>query len=416
MTSTKRHAGSAPPMTRVEWAIARYNWYRACGKLSDSPQNTVPPTYERSADPPPPKPHLKWYPLSKLDDDVATTYQPPAASAQRHRYSQRIDAARYQAEHGEQAKGDDPRAWSRVDWAIARYNWYRACGLLADSPRTAEIARYHRSPDPPPPKPHLKWYPLSKPDDNVPTTYQRSVQATPPATRRRYCQRVEHARARAMIARYQAEQQKTAKGTGPRPPFVESDHNRVAKGSSHGGEFASMASVSQTTEGKHAPVSTEKQQPAPADAERFAKILKRMKALHPNQYAYFVANRGSLADDGKTWNNWDQPLSWGEDNSVRIRSGAKSDFEILRFVINSINKAPGYRRWLEAKIKSGAIKPPPEQPPELWRSNATQAKAQREQQYQYMALAGATPNEIATLQNDVLRHEWFGPGDTSKTA
>jgi hypothetical protein len=27
-----------------------------------------------------------------------------------------------------------------------------------------------------------------------------------------------------------------------------------------------------------------------------------------------------------------------------------------------------------------------------------------------MALAGATPNEIATLQNDVLRHQWFGQG------
>lgn len=213
-----------------------------------------------------------------------------------------------------------------------------------------------------------------------------------------------------MHARYQAEEREVKKGTGPRPQFVESDHERVAKGSSHGGEFTSKSSVSQATEVKHEPVPKDKLQPSPADAERFDKILARMKALHPNEYAFFVAKGGSLADDGKTWDNWSQPLSWGKDNSVRIRSGAKSDFDILRFVINSIHRAPSYKPWLDAKIKSGAIKPPPEPLPELWRSNATQAKAQREQHYQYMALAGATPNEIAALQNDVLRHQWFGQG------
>ena len=306
---------------------------------------------------------------------------------------------------------DDSNTWSRVDWAIARYNWYRACGLLDDvAPPTAETTRYQRSPDPPPPKPHLKWYPLSKPDSNASPTYQVSVQVTPPAPGRRYCQRVEHARAREMLARYQAENDKSSLGTEQERPFVEAEHKRVAKGSSHGGEFASMASGSQAIDNEPDPVSKDKPQPSPADAERFDKILARMKALHPNEYAFFVAKRGSLADDGKTWDNWSQPLSWGEDNSVRIRTGAKSDFDILRFVINSIHRAPSYKPWLEAKIKSGEIKPPPEPPSELWRSNATQAKAQREQHYKYMALAGATPNEIASLHNDVLRHQWFGQG------
>jgi hypothetical protein len=27
---------------------------------------------------------------------------------------------------------------SRVEWAIARYNWYRACGLLDDLPTTSD--------------------------------------------------------------------------------------------------------------------------------------------------------------------------------------------------------------------------------------------------------------------------------------
>jgi hypothetical protein len=103
-----------------------------------------------------------------------------------------------------------------------------------------------------------------------------------------------------------------------------------------------MASVSQTTEGNQSPVLKDKPQSSPADAERFDKILARLKALHPNEYAFFVAKGGRLADDGKTWDNWSQPLSWGEDNSVRIRTGAKSDFDILRFVINSIHRAPSY--------------------------------------------------------------------------
>jgi hypothetical protein len=197
MTSTKRQAGSAPPMSRVEWAIARYNWYRACGLLSDSlPQNTVTTAHERSPDPRPPQPHLKWYPLSKPDDDVATTYQPPAASAQRHRYSQRIDAARYQTEIGEQAKGDDPRTWSRVDWAIARYKWYRACGLLADSP---------------PPKPHLKWYPLSKPDRDISASNK-------------------------ILVRYQAEKGST-KGSVSDGQFDPSKHPRAKAGQRDGGRF-----------------------------------------------------------------------------------------------------------------------------------------------------------------------------------
>jgi hypothetical protein len=198
MTSTKRQAslGSAPPMTRVEWAIARYNWYRACGMLSDSPHNTVTTTHERSPDAPPPKPHLKWYPLSKPDDDLATTYQPPFASTQRHRYSQRVEAARHQTENGEQTKGDDPRTWSRVDWAIARYNWYRACGLLADSP---------------PPKPHLKWYPLSKPDADVSTS-------------------------NTILARYQAEKEAT-KGSASNGQFDASKHPRAEAGQRNGGQF-----------------------------------------------------------------------------------------------------------------------------------------------------------------------------------
>jgi hypothetical protein len=41
---------------------------------------------------------------------------------------------------------------SRVEWAIARYNWYRACGLLDDLPQqTTEVANYQGSPDPPTP-------------------------------------------------------------------------------------------------------------------------------------------------------------------------------------------------------------------------------------------------------------------------
>lgn len=299
------------------------------------------------------------------------------------------------------------RPMSRVEWAIARYNYYRAFGLL-DDPQP-QITSSQRPPDPQP-KPHLKWYPLSKEDDHVATTYRRSVQVTPSAPGRRYCQRVDHARARAMIARYQAEQDEAAKGVGPPPQFVEADHNRFPKGDSRGGQFAPKGSVSQPTQGEHSPDSTDTQQPSSAEAERFSKILCRLKTLHPNEYAFFEAIRGSLADDGKTWANWDQPLTWGDDRSVRIRSGAKSDFEILRFIVNSISRAPNYKRWRDAQIKSGAIKPPPEPPPELWSRNSTQAKAQREQQYQYMALAGATPNEIAMLQNDVLRYEWFGQG------
>jgi hypothetical protein len=198
MTSTKRQAnlGSAPPMSRIEWAIARYNWYRACGLLSDSPRNNVSTPHERSPDSPPPKPHLKWYPLSKPDDDLATTYQPSAASTQRHRYSQRVNATRHQTENGEQAKGDDPRTWSRVDWAIARYQWYRACGLLADSP---------------PPKPHLKWYPLNKPDDDV------SASNT-------------------ILARYQAENRAT-KGSASDGQFDASKHPRAEAGQRNGGQF-----------------------------------------------------------------------------------------------------------------------------------------------------------------------------------
>ena len=203
MTTTRgrRKLGSSP-MSRVEWAVARYNWYRACGLLDDLPQQTnAITTFQRSPDRPPRKPDLKWYPLSKPDDDIAATHQQPVATTQRHRYSQRVDNTRPQTfptrGHAEKAPNYDSSTWSRVDWAIARYNWYRACGLLDDlAPPTAETTRYRRSPDPPPPKPHLKWYPLGKSDDAA-TAYQRSVVESPPPPQRRYCQRVEHARARA---------------------------------------------------------------------------------------------------------------------------------------------------------------------------------------------------------------------------
>lgn len=230
MSSTRHHTklGSVPPMSRVDWAIARYNWYRVCGLLDDLPQQTIEISSDgRSPHQPPPKPHLKWYSLSKPDDDIATTYPQPASATQRHRYSQRVEDSRSRTVNRAQTKADDPRTWSRVDWAIARYNWYRACGLLDDlaSP-TAETTRYQRSPDPPPPRPHLKWYPLSKSDDDVVTAYQRSVTESPPEPQRRYCKRVEHARARAMLAGYQAEQDEATKGTGSSHPFDPSKHPR----------------------------------------------------------------------------------------------------------------------------------------------------------------------------------------------
>ena len=86
MTATRGQSnqGSSPPMSRVEWAIARYNWHRACGLLDDLPRPTTEIAYsQRSPDPPPPKPHLKWYPLSKPDDGNAATYQQPVATTQR---------------------------------------------------------------------------------------------------------------------------------------------------------------------------------------------------------------------------------------------------------------------------------------------------------------------------------------------
>eukprot|EP00456_Euglypha_rotunda_P078472 TRINITY_DN74_c0_g1_i12.p2 TRINITY_DN74_c0_g1~~TRINITY_DN74_c0_g1_i12.p2 ORF type:complete len:517 (-),score=63.07 TRINITY_DN74_c0_g1_i12:4228-5778(-) len=321
------------------------------------------------------------------------------------------------ASHAANGLSYDPRAWSRVDWAVARYKWYRACGLLDDSPQQPTvITRYRRSPDPPRPKPHLKWYPLNKPDDEVATPYQRSGTATPSAPpRKRYDQRVEHAHVRTILARYQAEKEEAAKATGQPHPFDESKHDRVPKGSSHGGEFAPKGSVSPASESHPSPLPTNGQQVPTPNADRFAAILNRFKELHPNQHAYFAANRGSLADDGKTWDNLTQPLSWGKDNSVRIRRDANSDFEILQFIVNSISGDPNYKNWLARQIKSGAIKPPPAQPPQLWSSNAAQANAQREQWYQYMALAGATPNEIATLQNDVARHQLFGQGGYVET-
>jgi hypothetical protein len=218
--SSNRHLtnlGTAQPMSRVEWAIARYNWYRARGLLDDLPQQTTEvAAFQRSPDPLPPKPHLKWYPLSKPDDDFARPSQRPVGTTQPHHYAQQVNNTHPQAfrtrGRAEKAPNYDSRTWSRVDWAIARYNWYRACGLLDDfAPPTAETTRYQRSPDPPPPRPHLKWYPLSKSDDDAVTAYQRSVTESPPEPQRRYCQRVEHACARAMLARYQAEQDEATK-------------------------------------------------------------------------------------------------------------------------------------------------------------------------------------------------------------
>lgn len=227
MSSTRHHTklGSVPPMSRVDWAIARYNWYRVCGLLDDLPQQTIETSSDgRSPHQPPPKPHLKWYPLSKPDDDIATTYPQPASATQWHRYSHRVEDSRSRTVNRAQTKADDPRTWSRVDWAIARYNWYRACGLLDDmAPPTAETTRYQRSPDPPPPKPHLKWYPLSKSDDDAVTACQHSVAATSPV---QYCQRVVSAEARAILARYQAEKEALAKGTSLGVPFDPSKHPR----------------------------------------------------------------------------------------------------------------------------------------------------------------------------------------------
>lgn len=233
MTSTKRQAalGSAPPMPRVEWAIARYNYYRAFGLLGDSPHRTAESGAQHCPpDPLPPKPILKWYSLSRPDDDVAETYQPTITT--RHRYSQRVEGAHPQtistASHAANGLSYDPRAWSRVDWAVARYKWYRACGLLDDSPhRPAEITRYHRSPDPPRAKPHLKWYPLSEPDDEVARPYQRSGPVTPSApSRKRHDQRVENAHVRTILARYQAEKEEAAKGSTSDNRFDPSKHPR----------------------------------------------------------------------------------------------------------------------------------------------------------------------------------------------
>lgn len=226
MTSTTRQTnlGSAPPMTRVEWAIARYNWYRACGLLNDSPQSPVNTTHERSPAPQATKPHLKWYPLSKPDDDLAMTYRPSAASIQRHRYSQRVDTVRHQAENGTQAQRDEPRTWSRVDWAIARYNWYRACGLLDDTPR--QTTTYDRSADSPPPQPHLKWYPLNKPDGD-PTA--------------------KNLRARDMLAHYQAD--KPSNGNRSGGPFDPSEHPRAERGQHNGGQFVKKAEEGVSTPG-----------------------------------------------------------------------------------------------------------------------------------------------------------------------
>eukprot|EP00456_Euglypha_rotunda_P078476 TRINITY_DN74_c0_g1_i6.p1 TRINITY_DN74_c0_g1~~TRINITY_DN74_c0_g1_i6.p1 ORF type:complete len:182 (-),score=15.63 TRINITY_DN74_c0_g1_i6:23-568(-) len=158
-TQSQSNRGSNPLMSRVDWAIARYNWYRASGRLDDSSHRPAESRAQHSPpDPPPPKPLLKWYPLSKPDDDVATTYRPPIGTTTQQRYSRQAsinaDAGtsplRPQtiptAGHAANGLSHDPRTWSRVDWAVARYNWYRACGLLDDSPhRPAEIARYHKS-------------------------------------------------------------------------------------------------------------------------------------------------------------------------------------------------------------------------------------------------------------------------------
>jgi hypothetical protein len=261
MTTTRGQSNqaSAPPMSRVEWAIARYNWYRACGLLDDLPQQTTEvANYQRSPDPPPPKPHLKWYPLSKPDDDIAATYQQPVAATQRHCYSQQAANSHRRTfptrVHTEKVLNDDSSTMSRVDWAIARYNWYRACGLLDDlAPPTAETTRYQRSPEPPPPKPHLKWYPLSKSDDDTATTYQRSVIESPQPPQRRYCQRAEHARALAMLTRYQA-----AKGAGPGRNFDPAKHPRADAGQPNGGQFIdSNTRVFRTGEGKHFVVSSD---------------------------------------------------------------------------------------------------------------------------------------------------------------
>ena len=259
MTATRGQSnqGSSPPMSRVEWAIARYNWHRACGLLDDLPRPTTEIAYsQRSPDPPPPKPHLKWYPLSKPDDGNAATYQQPVATTQRYRYSQRINNTHPQTfptrGHAEKALNYDSSKWSRVDWAIARYNWYRACGLLDDlAPPPAETTRYQRSPDSPPPKPHLKWYPLSKSDDSAVTAYQRSFIESPPEPQRRYCQRVE--RARAMLARYQAEQK-----AGAGNNFDPLKHPRAEAGQPNGGQFInSNTRVFKTSEGKHFVVSSD---------------------------------------------------------------------------------------------------------------------------------------------------------------
>lgn len=134
---------------------------------------------------------------------------------------------------------------SRVDWAIARYNWYRACGLLGDTPQSnAQVTAYRRSSDPTPPKPHLKWYPLSKPDNEVDAIPQpASIAPFPVTPRRRYPQWVEDTHARAMIARYQEEIE-----VGTKREFDEAKHprDRIGRFTLKGG--GSTLSVSVTSD------------------------------------------------------------------------------------------------------------------------------------------------------------------------
>lgn len=130
------------------------------------------------------------------------------------------------------------RPLSRVEMAIARYQLYRARGTLDDYlEQTPEIAESHSRSQSSPAKPHLKWYPLNRIDETPTSTTNTSVTAVP-ATRpsRRYSERVENARARLMISRYQ--QRKTG-GSGSDGKFDESKHRRAPAGQPNGGQFVS---------------------------------------------------------------------------------------------------------------------------------------------------------------------------------
>lgn len=206
MNSTRHQIdlNSTGPMSRVDWAIARYNWYRACGLLGDTPQSNAQVTaYRRPSDPLPPKPHLKWYPLSKPEGAARETTVRSVATTLPSPYSRRTDA-------------DHARSMSARHPAENHFT---------------QTAAWQHSSETPSPKSHLKWYPLSKPGNDLgdaitePTANEHRR-----LPHRSYRQRVENAHADAMLARYQA-----GSGSGTTREFDESEHPRAERGQHNGG-------------------------------------------------------------------------------------------------------------------------------------------------------------------------------------